>query len=241
VRLRDTIAHPRHKASYVRHLFHTVADRYDLITVLLSYGQDRRWKRRLVRLAGPLDGRRAVDLACGTGDIAVRMAAEGAVVIGLDLVPRMVAMARRRLHAAGATVPLVVGDMSDLPFPDASFDLVTTGYGLRNVPDLPRAIAEIARVLRPGGLFLSLDFNRPDNAVVRTLYHTYLTLVGGALGWALHRDADTYRYIPESIRYYPGAEAVTRILGNHGFSEATWHPVLGGLLAIHRARRGASG
>ena len=240
MRLREAVSTPAHKAPYVRRLFHTIADRYDLITTLLSYGQDRRWKRRLVAMAGPLQGRTAVDLACGTGDIAALLSAAGAgPVIGLDVVPRMVAIARRRPDESGASPHFLVGDMSDLPFPDACFDVVTTGYGLRNVPDLARSVAEVGRVLRPGGLFLSLDFNRPENAALRAVYHAYLTVIGSALGWVLHRDPDTYRYIPESIRYYPGARAVARILGHHGFIEARWHPVLGGLLAIHSARRSA--
>ena len=127
--------------------------------------------------------------------------------------------------------------MLDLPFPDCSFDVVTTGYGLRNVPDLTRAIDEIARVLAPGGLALSLDFNRPANGLVRRAYITYLTLVGGALGWLLHRDPDTYRYIPASIRRYPGAGPVARLMETHGFAEVRYLPVLGGLMAIHSARK----
>jgi demethylmenaquinone methyltransferase/2-methoxy-6-polyprenyl-1,4-benzoquinol methylase len=127
--------------------------------------------------------------------------------------------------------------MEDLPFPDRSFDIVTTGYGLRNVPDLGRAIQEIARVLRPGGVLLALDFNRPARPVTRAAYHAYLTAVGATLGWLLHRDPDTYRYIPESIRNYPGAAAVVDLLRQRGFAAASWYPVLGGLLAIHEARR----
>jgi demethylmenaquinone methyltransferase/2-methoxy-6-polyprenyl-1,4-benzoquinol methylase len=127
--------------------------------------------------------------------------------------------------------------MMSIPFPDAQFDLVTTGYGLRNVPELERALGEIARVLRPGGRLLSLDFNRPGNAVVRGVYLTYLTLVGGALGYVLHRDPDTYRYIPESIRRYPGAPAVVRMMRERGFATAQWQPVLGGLMAIHSASK----
>lgn len=242
MRLREALRSPASKAPYVRRLFETIADRYDLITAVLSYGQDRRWKRRLVAMAGPLEGRRAADLACGTGDIATRLSAAGAqLVVGLDLVPRMAAIAQRRARERRAPIPFVVGDMCDLPFPDGTFDLVTAGYGLRNAPDLSRAVREAARVLRPGGLFLSLDFNRPDNAVMRTVYHGYLTVVGSVLGWVLHGDPDTYRYIPESIRYYPGARAVTRILGHHGFTDARWHSVLGGLLAIHSARRRREG
>jgi ubiquinone/menaquinone biosynthesis methyltransferase len=238
--LRDAIATPSGKAPYVRRLFATIADRYDLITVLLSYGQDRRWKRRLVGLAYPLAGLKAVDLACGTGDIAFLLADGGAEVVGLDLTPRMVELAGAKAREAGgaraARTRFLVGDMGALPFAPATVDLVTTGYGLRNVPNLPAAIAEIRRVLRPGGLLLSLDFNRPRPALVRGAYHAYLTVVGSALGWALHHDPDTYRYIPESIRHYPGADAVVGLLSQAGFVEARWRRVLGGLMAIHEAR-----
>jgi ubiquinone/menaquinone biosynthesis methyltransferase len=236
--LRDRIATPEGKRRYVRALFATIADRYDLITRLLSYGQDRRWKRRLVALAAADHRTRALDLATGTGDIAFALAADGADVVGLDITHRMIELARakRGERPDGTRLHLLVGDMLALPFPNASFDLVTTGYGLRNVPDLAAAIAEIRRVLKPGGRVLSLDFNRPANAVVRTAYLAYLSLVGGAIGRMLHGDPDTYRYIPASIRNYPGAAAVARLMTSSGFDEARYDPVLGGLMAIHYAR-----
>ena len=235
--LRDAISTPAGKAPYVRRLFSTIADRYDLITVLLSYGQDRRWKRRLIELAAPVPGQHVLDLACGTGDLAFLAAGRGARVVGLDLTRRMIELARaKRARAHGAA--FLVGDMMALPFADAQFDLVTTGYGLRNVPDIEVAMAEIRRVLRPGGRFYSLDFNRPASRVVRSAYHTYLTAVGSTLGWLLHRDPDTYRYIPESIRTYPGADMVVERLRHHGFAKAEWRRVLGGLMAIHHATRG---
>jgi ubiquinone/menaquinone biosynthesis methyltransferase len=225
------------KQAYVRRLFSTIAPRYDLITVLLSFAQDRRWKRRLVSMARVEAGTAVLDAACGTGDIAFEAAARGARVVGLDVTPGMLRLARQRPEAPGARVSFVTGDMIALPFPDASFAVVTTGYGLRNVPDLPAALAEIRRVLVPGGCLLSLDFNRPGNPLARAVYLTYLTIVGSALGVALHRDPDTYRYIPESIRRYPGAAAVAALAEKAGFSACSWHPVLGGLLAIHAARR----
>lgn len=237
MRLRDVVGAPAAKGPYVRSLFATIADRYDFITVALSWGRDRSWKRRLVSMAGPLEGRLAADLACGTGDLAFLLGGRGARVVGLDLTPRMLTLARRKAAPDGRPPVFVVGDMSDLPFGDGRFDVVTTGYGLRNVPDLERAIREAARVLRPGGVFLSLDFNRPANRFVRGAYHSYLTIVGSILGWLLHRDPDTYRYIPESIRYYPGASAVARMMNRLGFRDARWFPVLGGLMAIHSARR----
>jgi demethylmenaquinone methyltransferase/2-methoxy-6-polyprenyl-1,4-benzoquinol methylase len=244
-RLRDALETPENKRRYVARLFSTIADRYDLITVLLSYGQDRRWKDRLVAMAE--DGaparsasnhrsRDALDLACGTGDIAFALAARGARVVGLDLTLRMIELARTKSARASGT-SFLVGDMMALPFADASFDVVTTGYGIRNVPLIAPALAEIHRVLRPRGVLLSLDFNRPSNAIVRSVYLTYLTIVGSTLGFVLHGDPDTYRYIPESIRRYPGAEGVCRIAREHGFQSCEYHRVLGGLMAIHRAVR----
>ena len=232
-RLRDVLAAPDSKNRYVRRLFATIADRYDLITRLLSYGQDRTWKARLAELSHAAPGMRALDLACGTGDIAFALAARGAHVAGLDITHRMLQLARAKSHR----VHFVAGDMLALPFPDQTFDLVTTGYGLRNVPDIGRAIAETQRVLKPGGVFLSLDFNRPSSPVLRAVYLAYLTLVGSALGFILHRDPDTYRYISESIRRYPGAAEVNAMIGRAGFSQSEYLPVLGGLMAIHHARR----
>jgi ubiquinone/menaquinone biosynthesis methyltransferase len=245
--LETSLSTPDGKSRYVRRLFATIADRYDLITVLLSYGRDAAWKRRLVALAGVRPGTKALDLACGTGDIAFALASDGAHVVGLDITLRMVELAREKRGqvpffsgpSSEKMVPdpfFLVGDMLALPFPDRSFDLVTTGYGIRNVPDLDASLSEVRRVLRPGGLFLSLDFNRPANALVRAVYLTYLTAVGSAVGWALHRDPDTYRYIPESIKRYPGAEAVVARLEAHGFETARFLPVLGGLMAIHEAK-----
>jgi demethylmenaquinone methyltransferase/2-methoxy-6-polyprenyl-1,4-benzoquinol methylase len=219
----------------VRRLFSTIADRYDFITVALSCGQDRRWKRRLVSMAEPGSRRRALDLATGTGDLAFAIAAAGPVVVGLDITPRMIELARARSSAGRCA--FVVGDMVALPFPSQAFDLVTTGYGLRNVADLAAAVREIARVLAPGGLALSLDFDRPPNWLVREAYLGYLTIVGSLFGWALHRDPDTYRYIPASIRRYAGSHAVARLLESSGFTDVKSVPVLGGLMAIHCARR----
>jgi demethylmenaquinone methyltransferase/2-methoxy-6-polyprenyl-1,4-benzoquinol methylase len=262
--LRDAIATPEGKQQYVRRLFATIADRYDLITRLLSYGQDRRWKRTLLQLAAIRPDDRVLDLACGTGDILfAAQRASPRRAVGLDLTWRMIQLARaasstfpapvavpipndptrpgiggRESHRSGAASPvLLVGDMLALPFRSHEFDVVTTGYGLRNVPDLQGAIDEIRRVLAPGGRLLSLDFDRPANPLVRAVYLAYLTGVGSALGAILHGDPDTYRYIPESIRTYPGAAGVARMLEARGFDQVRVIPVLFGLMAIHIARR----
>lgn len=230
--LRQDISTPEGKRRYVRRLFATIADRYDVITVVLSFGRDRRWKARLIALAAPGPDDRVLDLACGTGDLLFAAGERAGFAVGLDLTHRMVQLARAKRQAA-----VVTGDMLALPFPAGSFSMVTTGYGLRNVPDLQAAIDEIHRVLRPGGRLLSLDFNRPAHPVVRRAYLLYLTAVGSLLGLLLHRDPDTYRYIPESIRHYPGAEGVAVMLDASGFADVRAIPVLGGLMAIHTARR----
>ncbi len=244
VSLDDAFATPQSKRRYVRQLFATIADRYDLITRVLSYGQDARWKARLVRMAEVRAGQRALDLACGTGDIAFAVAAGGARAVGLDITHRMLQHARLRAGSAKAppsearpAVSFIGGDMTSLPFRSASFDLVTTGYGLRNVPDLDAAIDEIARVLRPGGRLLSLDFNRPQSPVIRAAYLAYLTGVGATLGWLLHRDPDTYRYIPASIRRYQGAQGVADSIASRGFSRVRIVPLLFGLMTLHVAER----
>ena len=231
--LQSAFDSPERKRAYNRALFTTIADRYDVITAVLSYGQDARWKRTLIALAQVQPGERALDLACGTGDIAFAAAAKGARVVGLDLTHRMLQLAAQKSRAA----EFVTGDMTSLPFPSQAFDLVTTGYGLRNVPDLNLAIDEIARVLRPGGRLLSLDFNRPQPALVRAVYLSYLTVVGATLGWLLHRDPDTYRYIPASIRRYPGATGVAALLAARGFTNVRVVPLLFGLMTLHLAER----
>ena len=232
MRLRSAIATAEGKQRYVRRLFATIADRYDLITVLLSYGQDRRWKTRLVRLADLSSNDRLLDLACGTGDILFAAADKVRFAAGLDVTHRMLQLARRK-----RTAPMVNGDMLALPFRGESFTVVTVGYGLRNVSDLRAALSETRRVLIAGGRLLALDFNRPRNPIVQRLYLAYLTLVGSTLGLLLHGDPDTYRYIPESLRNYPGATGVAAMLREAGFDEVRVVPVLGGLMTIHSARR----
>ena len=268
--LRRSISTPDGKQRYVRRLFATIADRYDFITRFLSYGQDRRWKQRLIGLARLQPSDCLLDLACGTGDIVFAAAPQVAEAVGLDVTHRMLQLANARAPLKGrpteSEAPLkgrpteleaplkrrptrqvvghpftgchpqfVTGDMLALPFPDRSFTVVTIGYGLRNVPDLQRSLREIRRVLAPQGRVLSLDFNRPSNPLVRGVYLIYLTVVGSALGYVLHRDPNTYRYIPESIRTYPGAEGVARMMEQSGLTVVRVVRVLGGLMAIHIA------
>ena len=235
--LQVSLSDPDLKRRYVRRLFSTIADRYDLITRALSYGRDAAWKRRLVSLSGARPGVRALDLACGTGDIAFALQRRGCRVVGVDVTVRMIEIARRKATKSVPSVTFLVGDMMALPFADGAVDLVTIGYGMRNVPQIQPAIDEIRRVLRPGGAVLALDFDRPDRALLRSIYLAYLTVVGSVLGWILHGDPDTYRYIPESIKRYPGSAGVARLFEAAGFVECAVVPLVGGLMAINTARR----
>jgi demethylmenaquinone methyltransferase/2-methoxy-6-polyprenyl-1,4-benzoquinol methylase len=226
---------PEAKRRYVRRQFATIASRYNHITVLHSFGRERHWKTRLVSMLELPAGSQVLDLACGTGDIAFEAARRHMHVIGVDITLGMLELARKKPQATG--VRFVAGEMCGLPIAAGSVDAVTTGYGLRNVPDLPHALAEIHRALRPGGLMASLDFDRPSARWLRAIYLGYLTAVGSGLGWALHRDPDTYRYIPASIRRYPGARGVCALMQAAGFVDVRHVPVFGGLMAIHIGRK----
>jgi demethylmenaquinone methyltransferase/2-methoxy-6-polyprenyl-1,4-benzoquinol methylase len=247
VDLREALSTPSGKRRHTRWVFSTIAGRYDLANVLLSLNRDRAWKRGMVARARVQPCEAALDLACGTGDISLLLAQHGARVVGLDITPEMITLARRKAlaHQGPGTrdegpVRFLLGDMLALPFPARTFDLVTTGYGIRNVPDLPASLREVWRVLRPGGRFFSLDFDRPPNPVVRAAYLAYLWTVGSAIGWAMYRRPDTYRYISETIRTYPGAPAVVSLLRSAGFEYASYEPVFGGLMALHQGVKGGS-
>ena len=190
--------------------------------------------RALAAQAGIGPGVTVLDLCCGAGGPGCFLTRElGCEYLGVDASATAVAIARER--AGGLACRFATARVP--PLPAGSFDVVTAGYGLRNVPDLTAAIDEMYRVLKHGGQALSLDFDRPEHGTVRAVYLWYLSLVGGVLGWVLHRDPDTYRYIPASIRLYPGAEAVAELMKVRGFTSVRHYRVLGGLMAIHHATK----
>ena len=227
------------RAARVNDLFAAIAPRYDLINDLQSLGLHRFWKRRLVKLSGVQAGRRALDLCCGTGDIAFALARAGATVTGLDFSEAMLAVARASQKKHGAVLPCPVqflkGDAMRLPFPDASFDVTTVGYGLRNLADWKTGLAEMRRVTRPGGRMLILDFGKPDNRAWRALYFAYLRLAVPLFGRVFCRDAAAYAYILESLQHYPaqrGVEAEMHALGCAGVRVVDF---LGGMMSLNLA------
>lgn len=225
------------RADGVRDLFAAVAPRYDLINDLQSFGMHRLWKRRLIRLAEVYPGESAMDLCCGTGDIAFALARAGARVTGVDFSDAMLSVARRRSAQAGREVAFEQGDALQLRFEDRSFDLVTLGYGLRNLRDLDGGLREVARVTRPGGRLLVLDFAFPANRVWKAVYTVHLKSVVPVLGRLFCGDADTHSYILESLRRYPGPAEIGRRMTSAGWEDVRWWNVLGGVMTLHRGVR----
>ena len=243
--LDEHLADPRIRQRFVTTMFDIVAPRYDRFTRVFSLGMDAGWKRELLswleRDAAP--DARVLDLACGTGDLAFAAASilSRSTVIGLDASPRMIAAADVRRRASGdrtaGRVRFALGDMMQLPEADRSIDVVMVGYGLRNVPDPVRALAEIARVLRPGGLLLVLDFYRPEGRVWRTLFLAYLRAAGNLVGWLWHREPVVYGYIASSIDQYVSSSRFSAMLERAGLAvERERRKLLGGI-ALHAARR----
>jgi demethylmenaquinone methyltransferase/2-methoxy-6-polyprenyl-1,4-benzoquinol methylase len=234
----DYYAPGAQRASRVNALFARIAQRYDLINDLQSFGLHRRWKRRLVELARPRPGagKQALDVCCGTGDIARALAATGAEVTGLDFSAEMLAVAHQRDHR-GPTVNFCQGDAMNLPFAAGSFDTVTVGYGLRNLADWHRGLQEMVRVARPGGCIAVLEFGKPDFAPWRWMYFTYLRLVVPILGLVFCRDAAAYAYILESLRHYPAQHGLAAAMRDAGLTDVAIVNFLGGAMTINLGRK----
>ncbi len=228
------------KLDYNRRLFRVVALRYDLVTRLLSFGQDQRWKRELIRPIPKSDIRRALDVACGTGDITAALAQRhpDANITGADLDTEMLRRALARLsHAGVKNVVLREADMTSLPFDDASMDLVTGGYALRNAPDLRVTLAEIRRVMRPGSRAAFLDFAKSPNGSIARVQIALLSFWGSVWGAVLHRNSEVYGYIAQSLRHYPDRRSLEHMLSTAGFRSVRTRVLLGGMLSIVRFRK----
>ncbi|MBU6408810.1 MAG: ubiquinone/menaquinone biosynthesis methyltransferase [Verrucomicrobia bacterium] len=228
-----------HRAEKVADLFAAIAPRYDLLNDLQSLGLHRLWKRRVAALAGAAVGKRALDLCCGTGDIAFALAQRGAEVIGLDFSPKMIQVARARnrrfklLPGMDRAPDFIAGDAQAIPFPDESFDIVTVGYGLRNLAGWERGLREMARVARPGARLVTLDFGKPPNPLWRRLYFLHLKCSVPAMGWLFCRQPQAYAYILESLRHFPEQSVVAEKMRAMNLANVRHINLLGGAMAIH--------
>ena len=224
------------RAEKVNDLFARIAPRYDLINDLQSFGLHRAWKRRLVRMAGARPGERALDVCCGTGDIAFALARAGARVAAIDFSDAMLAVARERAERAPCShldVQFRQGDAQRLPFAGNTFEIVTVGYGLRNLPDWSGGLREMFRVTKPGGRLLVLDFGKPDTSLWRAVYFGYLRWFVPVFGRLFCGDSATHAYILESLKIYPAQRGVAGKMRELGCRDVRIVNLVGGAMSIN--------
>jgi demethylmenaquinone methyltransferase / 2-methoxy-6-polyprenyl-1,4-benzoquinol methylase len=227
------------RAAKVSALFARIAPRYDLLNDLQSFGLHRHWKRRLIKLARPRAGEQALDVCCGTGDLALALARRGVRVTAVDFSGPMLEVAEsRRVQAQSSTTHYVRGDAQRIPFPNNSFDIVTVGYGLRNLASWETGLAEMHRVCRPGGRLLVLDFGKPENRLWRSIYFAYLRLFVPCLGRCLAGSAAAYAYILESLHHYPAQQGVAARMRELGLGQVKIVILLGGVMTINYGEKG---
>lgn len=227
------------KAERVRAVFASVAGKYDVMNDLMSFGVHRLWKHFTLSLTGLKPGQQALDVAGGTGDLALGMlrqvGKDGRVVLS-DISTDMLRVGRDRLLDLGfvGNVECLAADAERLPFDDNSFDCLTIGFGLRNVTDKAAALRSMHRVLRPGGQLLVLEFSTPVAPGLKPLYDAYSFNVLPFLGRFVAQDAASYRYLAESIRMHPNQETLLGMLRTAGFEQTRYHNLTGGIVAVHR-------
>ena len=227
------------KAERVRSVFASVAGKYDVMNDLMSFGVHRLWKHFTLSLTGLRAGQSALDVAGGTGDLALglfRQVGKSGLVVLSDVNPDMLAIGRDRLLDKGwvGNVECIVADAERLPFKEDSFDCVTIGFGLRNVTDKAAALKSMHRVLKPGGQLLVLEFSTPVAPALKPVYDAYSFKILPLLGRLVARDEASYRYLAESIRMHPDQDTLLDMLRTAGFAQTRYHNLTGGIVAVHR-------
>jgi demethylmenaquinone methyltransferase/2-methoxy-6-polyprenyl-1,4-benzoquinol methylase len=228
-------------------MFDGVAERYDVTNDVLSLGRTRAWRKALVRAIGPREGERLLDLAAGTGTSSAPLAAAGASVVACDFSLGMLQVGRRRQTERAAAHPysrpdgvaFVAGDALHLPFADASFDAATISFGLRNVVDVPGALLEMRRVLRPGGRLVICEFSTPTWKPFRAVYDGYLGRALPKVARRVNGEDGAYTYLAESIMAWPDQPGLATLMREAGLRRVAWHDLTGGVVALHHGVREA--
>lgn len=219
----------------VASMFDDVADRYDLMNDVLSLGQTRRWRRIVAEAVDAQPGEKVLDLAAGTGTSSVPFAQAGADVIAGDISEGMLDVGRAR----NPGIRFMYADALDLPFADGEFDVVTISFGFRNVNDPTRALAQMQRVLKPGGRLVICEFSRPVFGPFDTVYREYLMRAFPPVARLISSNPASYEYLAESIRAWPGQDELARVIADSGFDRVQYRNLSGGIVAIHRGIRPA--
>ncbi|KAB8310687.1 MULTISPECIES: bifunctional demethylmenaquinone methyltransferase/2-methoxy-6-polyprenyl-1,4-benzoquinol methylase UbiE [Rahnella] len=227
------------KQEMVAEVFHSVAAKYDLMNDLMSFGIHRIWKRFTIDCSGVRQGQRVLDLAGGTGDLTAkfsRLVGEKGEVVLADINDSMLKMGREKLRNLGivGNVNYVQANAEALPFPDNYFDCITISFGLRNVTEKEKALRSMFRVLKPGGRLLVLEFSKPVLKPLSKAYDTYSFHILPRIGELVAQDAESYRYLAESIRMHPDQETLKGMMADAGFENVTYHNLTGGIVALHR-------
>jgi demethylmenaquinone methyltransferase/2-methoxy-6-polyprenyl-1,4-benzoquinol methylase len=231
------------KAGRVREVFDSVAAQYDLMNDLMSGGLHRLWKRFAIELSAVRSGQTVLDIAGGTGDLAAKFSklvgVHGKVILA-DINAAMLSVGRDRLIDKGAlsNIDVVQADAQFLPFEDNSIDCITIAFGLRNVTDKAKALRSMHRVLKPGGRVLVLEFSKPTSPLLSKVYDAYSFSALPAMGKLITDDADSYRYLAESIRKHPDQESLLEMVEDAGFVDCRYHNMTGGIVAVHRGIKG---
>jgi demethylmenaquinone methyltransferase / 2-methoxy-6-polyprenyl-1,4-benzoquinol methylase len=219
-------------------MFDRIAGRYDAMNSVMSAGLHHRWRARAVDMAEVAPGASALDVCCGTGDLALelrRRIGPAGRVVGLDFSAPMLELAERKSATAGAAVEWVQGNALELPFADATFDAATVGFGVRNVADLSRAISEMARVVRPGGRVAILEITTPQRPPLKWFFSIWFDRIVPLLG-TVAGDREAYTYLPSSVRRFPPAHELAQMMHSAGLCDVRYVVLAGGIVAIHSGR-----
>lgn len=227
------------KVKRVAGVFDSVASKYDLMNDMMSLGVHRLWKKFTIELSGVRKGNKVLDIAGGTGDLTMqfsRLVGEEGEVVLADINDSMLKVGRDRLldRGYGGNIRFVQANAESLPFPDNHFDVITIAFGLRNVTDKDKALKDMARILKPGGRLLVLEFSTPTNPIMSKAYDLYSFTALPLMGKLLAGDSDSYRYLAESIRMHPNQETLKEMMENAGLSEVEYHNMTSGVVALHR-------